>query len=61
MESGAADYLIKTQLTSANIGRSIRYGRERNRAAAIAAYGTRRLAAFGAEIGLALTQKGQCR
>ncbi len=54
MQAGAADYLVKSQLRSDGLGRSIRYALERKRAAAHAAFEQGRLAAFGAEVGLAL-------
>jgi PAS domain S-box-containing protein len=56
MQAGAADYLVKTELQSNALERSIRYALQRKRAAAIAAFEQARLAAFGAEIGLALTR-----
>jgi two-component system cell cycle sensor histidine kinase/response regulator CckA len=55
MRAGAADYLVKTLLQSNALERSIRYALQRKRAAALAAFEQARLAAFGAEIGLALT------
>ena len=55
MQAGAADYLVKSQLRADGLGRSIRYALERKRAAAQAAFEQARLAAFGAEIGLALS------
>ena len=57
MQAGAADYLVKTQLQSNSIERSIRYALQRKRAAAMAAFEQARLAAFGAETGLALTRR----
>src|SRR6267378_8234548 len=57
MRAGAADYLVKTQLQSNTLERSIRYALQRKRAAAAAAFEQSRLAAFGAEIGLALTRR----
>src|SRR5437016_370603 len=57
MQAGAADYLVKTQLQSNTLERSIRYALQRKRAAAAAAFEQARLAAFGAEIGLALTRR----
>src|SRR5207237_6023456 len=57
MRAGAADYLVKTQLQSNTLERSIRYALQRKRAATAAAFEQARLAAFGAEIGLALTRR----
>jgi PAS domain S-box-containing protein len=57
MQAGAADYLVKAQLQSNSLERSIRYALQRKRAAALAAFEQARLAAFGAEIGLALTRR----
>ena len=57
MEAGAADYLVKGQLRADSLGRSIRYALQRRRAAALAAFEQARLAAFGADIGLALTRR----
>jgi len=57
MQAGAADYLVKSQLQSNSLERSIRYALQRKRAAALAAFEQARLAAFGAEIGLALTRR----
>src|SRR3954451_12861480 len=57
MQAGAADYLVKTQLQSNSLERSIRYALQRKRATALAAFEQARLAAFGAEIGLALTRR----
>jgi two-component system cell cycle sensor histidine kinase/response regulator CckA len=56
MQAGAADYLVKGQLRSDSLGRSIRYALQRKRAAAMAAFEQARLAAFGADIGLALAR-----
>jgi len=56
MRAGAADYLVKARLDSGLLERSIRYAVERRRAAAKAAAEQMRLAAFGADVGLALTQ-----
>jgi PAS domain S-box-containing protein len=57
MQAGAADYLIKAALRSDTLERSIRYAIQRKRAAAWAAFEQARLAAFGAEVGLALTRR----
>ena len=57
MEAGAADYLVKAQLRSDSLERSIRYALQRKRAAMIAAFEQARLAAFGEEVGLALTRR----
>src|SRR6266481_5737254 len=56
MQAGAADYVVKTSLQANSLERSIRYALQRKRAAAMAAFEQARLAAFGAEIGLALTR-----
>lgn len=56
MKAGAADYLVKNRLNANQLERSIRYAIERKRAAAQAAFDQARLAAFGAEVGLALTE-----
>src|SRR6266481_2807709 len=57
MQAGAADYLVKVQLQAQLLERSIRYAVQRKRAAALAAFEQGRLAAFGAEVGLALTRR----
>jgi PAS domain S-box-containing protein len=57
MKAGAADYLIKGQIDSNQLERSIRYAVERNRATARAAFEHARLAAFGTQIGLALVRR----
>src|SRR3984957_17208215 len=57
MKAGAADYLVKSTLRSDALERSIRYAIERKRSAAAAAFEQASLAAFGADIGLALTQR----
>src|SRR3954469_24235723 len=57
MRAGAADYLVKTELQPKSLERSIRYALQRKRAAALAAFEQARLAAFGADIGLALTRR----
>src|SRR5271170_1572741 len=56
MKAGAADYLVKASLQADVLERSIRYALERKRAAALAAFEQASLAAFGAEVGLALTK-----
>jgi PAS domain S-box-containing protein len=57
MQAGAVDYLIKAQLRSDSLERSIRYALQRKRAAALAASEQARLAGFGAEVGLALARR----
>ena len=57
MQAGAPDYLVKTHLRADSLERSIRYAAQRKRAVALAAFEQARLAAFGAEIGLALTRR----
>src|SRR5579872_2900137 len=57
MKAGASDYLVKTGLRADSLERSIRYALERKRAFASAAFEQASLAAFGAEVGLALTQR----
>src|SRR5712691_10391940 len=54
MQAGAADYVVKTQLQADSLERTIRYAMQRQRAVALAAFEQARLAAFGAEVGLAL-------
>ena len=56
MQAGASDYLVKGQLEADLLERSLRYAVERTRAAARAMAEQSRLAAFGAEVGLALTR-----
>jgi len=56
MQAGAADYLVKSRLDSGVLERSIRYAVGRKRAADRAASEQARLAAFGEDIGLALTR-----
>lgn len=58
MEAGASDYLVKGRLETTWLERSIRYAVQRKRAASLAAFEQARLAAFGAEVGLALTRRG---
>ena len=57
MKAGAADYLVKGRVAADQLDRTFRYAIERKRAAAVAAFEQARLAAFGAEIGLALTRR----
>lgn len=56
MKAGASDYLVKNRLNANQLERSIRYAIERKRAASKAAFDQARLAAFGADVGLALTR-----
>src|SRR5579872_5700099 len=58
MEAGASDYLVKGRLETTWLERSIRYAVQRKRAASLAAFEQARLAAFGAQVGLALTRRG---
>jgi PAS domain S-box-containing protein len=58
MRAGAADFLVKAGLQAQTLERSIRYTIQRKRAAALAAFEQARLAAFGAEVGLALSRRG---
>lgn len=55
MKAGAAGYLVKGEVDSAQLERVIRYAMERKRAASAAAFEQARLAAFGTQVGLALT------
>jgi PAS domain S-box-containing protein len=57
MQAGAADYLVKSQLRSDSLGRSVRYALQRKRASELAASEQARLAAFGAAVGLALASR----
>jgi signal transduction histidine kinase/CheY-like chemotaxis protein len=57
MKAGAADYLVKGEVDSAQLERVIRYAIERKRAASAAAFEQARLAAFGAQIGLILARR----
>jgi signal transduction histidine kinase/DNA-binding response OmpR family regulator len=57
MQAGAADYLVKDRLEAQALERSLRYALQRRRAAALAAAEQARLAAFGTDVGLALTRR----
>ncbi|EEF61974.1 response regulator [Pedosphaera parvula] len=57
MRAGAADYLVKASLQPDSLGRSVRYAIERSRAAAKADFEQASIAALGADVGLALTQR----
>ena len=57
MKAGASDYLVKGRLDAGALERSIRYAIERKRASALAASEQARLAAFGEDVGLALTRR----
>jgi len=56
MKAGAADYLVKARIDSGLLERSIRYALERKKAADMAAAEQARLAAFGEDVGLALSR-----
>ena len=56
MKAGAADYLVKNGLQAESVERSIRYALERKRSTAMSAFEQASLAAFGAEVGLAVTK-----
>src|SRR5207244_2436622 len=57
MKAGASDYLVKGRLDAGALERSIRYAIERKRASGLAASEQARLAAFGEDVGLALTRR----
>ena len=57
MKAGAADYLVKGTVDAAQLERVIRYAIERKRAASAAAFEQARLAAFGTQVGLTVTQQ----
>src|SRR5258708_12323584 len=57
MIAGAADYLVRLRLDAGLLERSIRYAVERKRGAGLAVAEQARLAAFGADVGLALTRR----
>jgi two-component system cell cycle sensor histidine kinase/response regulator CckA len=57
MKAGAADYLVKGRLDAGLLERSIRYALERKRATDRAASEQARLAAFGEDVGLAVTRR----
>jgi PAS domain S-box-containing protein len=57
MKAGAADYLVKGRIETATLERTIRYAIERRRAAERAVAEQARLAAFGEDVGLALTRR----
>ena len=57
MKAGAADYLVKGRLDAGLLERSMRYALERKRATDRAASEQARLAAFGEDVGLAVTRR----
>ncbi|HNQ72582.1 MAG TPA: response regulator [Verrucomicrobiota bacterium] len=57
MKAGAADFLIKGEIEAPQLERALRYAIERKRAASAAAFEQARLAAFGMQVGLALTRR----
>ncbi len=57
MKAGAADFLVKGEIEAPQLERTLRYAIERKRAASAAAFEQARLAAFGMQVGLALTRR----